>query len=477
MGIFKSFINKILDAEVPPTVEKFVKKELAKKGSTEENLPASALFSMKIEDVFSIPGRGTVVTGKIDAGSVKLNDEITIVSESQKKITKVVSIEKANKLIGEAKIGDEVGLLLDKIKQNEVKKGYIVTKDEGTNFVNIKHQIGPVIYSEDEVIPVEKYIKNAIISSNGLYPHEILVLNYASKYYTTNNDYQGFWWYRYGVKDIDAILSSLRKRNFLEIGDIKSTLEHKTVENLKNILKKHNLKISGKKVDLIQRLLDKIPSNTLDIECPQRIYQLTDLGKEEINKEDYVLYVHNHPREGLDIWSLNKLVYTEPRRPYRDKIWTHLNQCGDEYFSNGNFGLYRNCRYSMFQFLIEEDRIKEAVEMLAEVVFYDLCGAVNNYSPDTFDIVIEGFFPYEDSTATIAPGIIQDIIECKENLEYSDDELKKIMLERINKLSTPIKLFTPDECVDIVIMEINKDIESLKKIYLMAEHRLKRSHL
>jgi hypothetical protein len=224
-------------------------------------------------------------------------------------------------------------------------------------------------------------------------------------------------------------------------------------------------------------LLDEIPSNILDTECPQRIYQLTDLGKEEINKEDYVFYAHSHPREGLDIWSLNKLVYTEPCGPYRDKIWAYLNRRGCEYFSNGNFGLYRNCRYSMSQFLIEENRIKEAVKMLAEVAFYDLCGAVNNYSHDTLDIVSEGFFPYENSTATIAPGIIQDIIECKENLEYSDDELKKIMLERINKLSTPIKIFTPDECVDIVIMEINEDIESLKKIYLMAEQRFKRNHL
>jgi hypothetical protein len=103
MGIFKKLINKVLDAEVPPVVEKLVKKELAKNGGG--NVPDTSPFSMKIEDVFSIPGRGTVVSGKIDAGSIKLNDEITLIGESQKKITKVVSIEKSNKLVTEAKIG------------------------------------------------------------------------------------------------------------------------------------------------------------------------------------------------------------------------------------------------------------------------------------------------------------------------------------------------------------------------------------
>jgi hypothetical protein len=137
MGIFKNLINKILDIEAPPVVERLVKKELAKKGATGGNPLDAAPFSMKIEDVFSIPGRGTVATGKIEVGSIKLNDEIMIISESQKKIAKVVGIELFNKMVGEAKSGDSVGLLLDKIKQNEVKRGYIATKYENAGFKEI----------------------------------------------------------------------------------------------------------------------------------------------------------------------------------------------------------------------------------------------------------------------------------------------------------------------------------------------------
>jgi tetratricopeptide (TPR) repeat protein len=153
MGIFKKLINKVLDAEVPPVVEQLVKKGLTQKGAAGENLKPSdtSPFSMVVEDVFTIPRRGIVVSGKIDAGSIKLNDEVTIISESQKKITKVVIIEKFNKLISEAKSGDNVSLLLDKIEQNDVKKGYIVTKDKSIGLVNITTQINPVIYSEREI--------------------------------------------------------------------------------------------------------------------------------------------------------------------------------------------------------------------------------------------------------------------------------------------------------------------------------------
>jgi hypothetical protein len=181
------------------------------------------------------------------AGVIGIIFGVLLIIKSKKELVAKISTstenakEKASQRYEILKQKPEEVKQFDKIKQTEVKKGCIVMKDESIGLVNISTQIGPVIYSENEVIPVEEYIKTAIISSNGLYPHEILLLNYAHKYYTTNNDYQGFWWYRYGMKDIDAILSSLRKRGFLEIGDMKSTLEHKTVENLKNILRKHNL--------------------------------------------------------------------------------------------------------------------------------------------------------------------------------------------------------------------------------------------
>ncbi|WP_270501419.1 hypothetical protein [Clostridium butyricum] len=61
---------------------------------------------------------------------------------------------------------------------------------------------------EDDVISVEKRIKNANISQYGLYPHEVLMLDYAGSYYVDGNSFQGFWWYKYGVRNVDNCLHS-----------------------------------------------------------------------------------------------------------------------------------------------------------------------------------------------------------------------------------------------------------------------------
>ena len=54
---------------------------------------------------------------------------------------------------------------------------------------------------ENMVLPIEKRIKGKKPECDGLYPHEVLVLSYASKYFDKENDFQGFWWYKYGIRD------------------------------------------------------------------------------------------------------------------------------------------------------------------------------------------------------------------------------------------------------------------------------------
>jgi hypothetical protein len=125
---------------------------------------------------------------------------------------------------------------------------------------------------------------------------------------------------------------------------------------------------------------------------------------------------------------------------------------------------------------MEEDKIKSALQHLAEVVFYDLCGVGNNYHPETIHISARYFFPYEDSHITLAPGVIVAIFDCQETLGYSNEELKDVLLERIRKLTAPIQLFTPEECVEILFLEHNADTKGLKKIYATAALRFIENH-
>lgn len=85
-------------------------------------------FLMAVEDVFSIKGRGTVVTGRIERGKVKVNEEIEIVGITTTKKTVVTGIEMFHKLLDEGQAGDNAGLLLRGIEKDDVERGQVLAK-------------------------------------------------------------------------------------------------------------------------------------------------------------------------------------------------------------------------------------------------------------------------------------------------------------------------------------------------------------
>lgn len=85
-------------------------------------------FLMPIEDVFSITGRGTVGTGRIERGIVKINEEVEVVGFGLKKKTTVTGIEMFRKLLDEGRAGDNVGLLLRGVDKNELERGMVLAK-------------------------------------------------------------------------------------------------------------------------------------------------------------------------------------------------------------------------------------------------------------------------------------------------------------------------------------------------------------
>jgi len=101
--------------------------------AVDENIPEPVRdldkdFLMPVEDVFTITGRGTVITGKIERGQVKVNDEVEIVGIRDKQKTTVTGIEMFRKLLDYAEAGENVGLLLRGTKREDVERGQVVCK-------------------------------------------------------------------------------------------------------------------------------------------------------------------------------------------------------------------------------------------------------------------------------------------------------------------------------------------------------------
>ncbi|MDP3771209.1 MAG: EF-Tu/IF-2/RF-3 family GTPase, partial [bacterium] len=85
-------------------------------------------FLMPVEDVFSIEGRGTVATGRVERGKVKLNEEMELVGIRETQKTVVTGIEMFNKLLDEGLAGDNVGLLLRGVKKEDIERGQVISK-------------------------------------------------------------------------------------------------------------------------------------------------------------------------------------------------------------------------------------------------------------------------------------------------------------------------------------------------------------
>ena len=123
-------------------------------------------FVMPVEDVFSITGRGTVATGRVEAGTLHLNDEVEIVGikEETRKVV-VTGIEMFHKELEEAQAGDNAGVLLRGVQKNEIERGqvlsqpgsltchtkftaqvYVLTKDEGGRHTPFFNNYRPQFY-------------------------------------------------------------------------------------------------------------------------------------------------------------------------------------------------------------------------------------------------------------------------------------------------------------------------------------------
>ena len=121
----------------------------------DENIPdpqraTDQPFLMPVEDVFSITGRGTVVTGRVERGVIKVNEEVEMVGIKDKAIkTTVTGVEMFRKLLDQGEAGDNVGLLIRGVKREEVERGMVVVKP-GTTTPHTEFECQVFIRSKED---------------------------------------------------------------------------------------------------------------------------------------------------------------------------------------------------------------------------------------------------------------------------------------------------------------------------------------
>ena len=318
----------------------------------------------------------------------------------------------------------------------------------------------------------DKNIKLCTPSKNGLFPQEILMLSYADTFFNCNNTFQNFWEYRYGVDNPQKLLDNLKQKGFVEIADLKNTLKNQTLAILKDELKNSGLKVSGNKDSLIERLLTEGNIYELEQKFNHRKYMLTEKGKQELDNNEYVRYIHRKQFDeiGLNIYTLNQLMVQNNSDNYMQVIIDFLIEKSKEEYNKGRFSRYGNFYYKIADLYIEYSKYEDALTSLAISAYSSLSGVPNNFSPEFEKIAHESFL--EAISVTRVYGIVnwRKVIA---NLQIENNQLFDILVEIFSGISILHLYFTDIECAKIIIAEIENDQETLDKIYNCAEQRYK----
>ena len=229
--------------------------------------------------------------------------------------------------------------------------------------------IGDGKSSKHENVVME--FKNFQKDSAGLYPHEILLLSYYEKYYS-GKEIARFWKYEFDIDDVPALMRALEEKGFAKDG------------------------------------------------------KLTDAGKEESKRAEYIQYIRKHKFSDISVDSISILVNKYPDIKYRDIIWGEFNRLCVKYLQNRQYGWYRNTRYNMYLFLTEENRYQDAFTLLAEVLLYDLNGSASPLVP---------------------PRIIENIRDISKKLDMGDEQIIERLRKEYSQMRPPYINFSAEEVV------------------------------
>lgn len=268
----------------------------------------------------------------------------------------------------------------------------------------------------------------------------VVFLNWVNGMGISNNDgYPKYFLYDYGIQDCQKFHKKMISENFLKKASIDTVLHKKTINELKEILEKNNLKKTGNKKELIKRIIEETDISQINI---SDIFELSEKGEKFLKENDYILKLRHTSISVEEYEKARKRM--EEKFSYNDVIWHIYNNKSFEFFREKNFGLYRNILMEMSIFLHKEKNYKEELSFLLKVLYCDLSGNSNNglvddkkyliivkldkilelkeyFTPNMLDVCWKIKFPFHYCNEKIFSEIVNEVFEGKS----SDDILEK----------------------------------------------------
>lgn len=364
-------------------------------------------------------------------------------------------------------------------------KGKEKNKQEKIGINNIKNSVEPLIPEEEKkyyqddsyyteykkampgaepikVQTFEERKKTSLPSKGGLYVAEILLIHYCTygSYPNPKNGYPGFWWFEYGIRNVGYRLKDLEERGYIELGSARDSIKTLKVDVLKKILLECGLPTTGKKAVLVECVQENIEDAVLLGNGCERKYFVTELGQKELNENQYVPYMHSHPRKTIDgirfgntfnIWSINKIFAgkdipdweneikrEETRATGIKHVWETPEET--EYYNTLNvitqripLSKIKNAKDWQkgfdegFPFYLKAQEYYSAGNYYAAIDYYNKARAVGYDAPALYNGYVDAFKKikaYDEAISVLKEGITRDTASQKS--EWFEQEIQKI---------------------------------------------------
>jgi tetratricopeptide (TPR) repeat protein len=254
-----------------------------------------------------------------------------------------------------------------------------------------------------------------------------------------------FFEYEYNA-DTDVLLKKALVNNHLTKSEPLIKVKNAKVTEIKKILKKHNLKVSGRKNELIERIITNLTDEEINADFPTSYYVLTDEGRNIVRKNEHIIYYHK--AKYLRIIPLEKYHDSlkeneDPNLKYQIALEL-LERYGLKERKEGNWGLYRNSIHSKAEVYEDMGENTFALKCYFKICILDLSGLNNGnqYWPDLI---------------SLAPGITVKIEQLNSKLQMVFDDLQKIYFKSFNDLDLPKTFLPKEQSFEEIIKQINID--------------------
>lgn len=309
------------------------------------------------------------------------------------------------------------------------------------------------------------------ISSN---IQNLVLLSVAEQFIVGEKKYPDYLRYQFGIGFPNEKLDKLEKESYIRSTTAAETLPRLKIAELKTIASQFDLKVSGKKADLCDRIAENVPEADLDRIITERYWTVTEKGKTFLAENPYIsFYLERHAYSlediGLDINTYAKLFSGHPGGNIRDIIWGELNRRSLDGYSKGirkgEFSDYCKLLHTMALFLEEENRHIDALNMYMRYIYYRA-----NFEAGISALKCYSYLKKVDSAADklymdaeIYPFIADEIISMSDACEFDSRQLQAYMKETFSK-ETDTGAFSPDELTRFVMCGLNGNQDGQKRI-------------